>query len=124
GDGAIVRVGLLVEAHQEIREARLDLSLAVAAAVVLHEQSVGERRELAGLARVRRRGLDVRDRRRRLLLAKTTEEPAALLLISFRRRLGGRLCRRRPLVRARGRGALLWRLWLRRGRCPRIGVRR
>src|SRR5206468_854579 len=110
----------------EIRKPRLDLPFAVAAAVVFHEQRVRQRRELPCLARGRRRGRDVRDRRRGLLAAKTTQEsPAALLLVLFRRRVGcgGLSQRRRPLVSARGGRVLRGRLLLRRGCSPRIGVR-
>src|SRR5207302_635844 len=63
----IDRVGLLVYTHEEIRETRLDLALAVATAVVFHEERVRERSELSGLGRCRAGRLDPRDGRRRLV---------------------------------------------------------
>src|SRR5207249_3665818 len=118
----IDRVGLLVYTHEEIRETRLDLALAVATAVVFDEQRIRERSELSRFARCRARGFDARDRRRRLIAPETAQEPT-LLLFGGRIR-GGRLWRRRPFVRAR-RHRLRRRLFLlRRGGTPGIGVRR
>src|SRR5439155_9718054 len=85
----IDRVGLLVDTHQKIRKARLDLSLAVATTVVFHEEGVRERRELSCLRRAAACRLDARDRRRSVLAPETTEESPALLLL--RGRVRGRL---------------------------------